>query len=420
MADPLRSLVALYRDAFGGLPARTWLLCCAAFLNRCGSMVVPFLGLYLHERFGFTAADSGLVVGLYGVGSFAGSWIGGKLTDRYGPIRLQIGALGSAAGWMMLMTQLDRPWLVVPAVFVLGFLNDMFRPGSNTAAAISCPPELRRRAMSLNRLALNLGWAFGPTIGGYLVQFDFRWMFVLDGGTSGIAALWLWKGLRGWNPPPPPKPSPPPGAADHGRADSPLRDRHFAGLMLANLLAMLAFMQYFTTGTRVFADLGYTEGQVGWILAVNPIVITICEMPTTFALRGRPALPLVAVGSLGIGIGYLTLLLPFGWVAIVFGMLVVAAAELLQMPLLGAYVNDHAPDHARGRYNGAYGMTFALALVLAPVLGGWIYEAAGQRTLWTCCGVLGGVAAMLFWSLRQARPSAAATAPATADEPRRE
>ena len=45
------SLLRLYRDAFGGLPQRTWLLCTAAFLNRCGSMVVPLLGPYLKREF---------------------------------------------------------------------------------------------------------------------------------------------------------------------------------------------------------------------------------------------------------------------------------------------------------------------------------------------------------------------------------
>ena len=386
-------ILSLYRAAFGGLPTLTWLLCAAAFLNRCGSMVVPFLGPYLKKQFQFSPTEAGLVIGLYGVGAFLGRWLGGRLTDRIGPVRLQILALASAALWMLLMTQCTTPVVLVPAVFVLGVLNDAFRPGSNTAAAISCPPELRRKALSLNRFALNLGWAFGPTIGGYLVQADFRLMFVVDGLTCGLAALWLWKGLRGWNPLPPPRP-----AADAGlpRTDRPLRDRHFLWLMAANLCVLLAFMQYFTTGARVFVDLGYTESEVGWLLAINPILITLFEMPVVHGLRRQRALPIVAVGAAVVGLGYLCMLLPFGAGAIVLAMIAVAAGELLQMPMLGAYVNDHAPDHARGAYNGAHGMTFTLALVLAPVLGGALYDAAGAAVLWWSCGGLGVVAALMF------------------------
>lgn len=397
----MRRLAALYRDAFGGLPRLTWLLAFAAFLNRCGAMVVPFLGLYLKDRFAFGPAEAGYVVGLYGVGAFVGSWLGGRLTDRIGPVRLQIGSLAATACWMLLMTQLQTPDPFVAAVFVLGVVNDAFRPGGNTAAAISCAPELRRKALSLNRLALNLGWAFGPTIGGYLVQVDFRLMFVVDGATCGLAALWLATGLHGWNPLPPPR------AAEELRQDQPHRDGHFLWLMASNVLVLLAFMQYFTTGSRVFEDSGYGKAQIGWFLAINPIMITLFEMPVVHALRGRPALPIVAMGSLVVGFGYLAMQLPIGAAAVVLAMVAVAAGELLQMPMLGAYVNDHAPDHARGAYNGAYGMTFTLALVLAPVLGGALYDAAGQSALWWGCVGSGALGALGFWVVRHRRPHAA-------------
>ncbi len=394
MVNPIRSVVALYRDAFGGLPTLTWLLAAGAFLNRCGSMVVPFLGPYLKHSFGFTPTEAGWVVALYGIGAFFGSWAGGRLTDTIGPVRLQIGALGCSGAWMLLMTQATTAWTLVPAVFVLGVLNDAFRPGTNTAAAISCPPELRRKALSLNRFALNLGWAFGPTIGGYLVAIEYRWMFVADGLTCGLAALWLWKGLRGWNPLPPPRPVQ--DAAAPRRADGPWRDRHFVLLMAANFCVLLAFMQYFTTGSRVFVDHGWSEHTVGWFLAINPILITLFEMPVVHGLQRSRALPLIAAGSLVVGLGYLCMLLPFGAAAIVCSMVVVACGELLQMPLLGAHVNDRAPDHARGAYNGAYGMTFTAALVAAPALGGMVYEAAGANTLWWACGALGALGAFAF------------------------
>ena len=43
----LRATFAHYRASFGGLPAITWLLCVAGFVNRAGAMVVPFLSLWL-------------------------------------------------------------------------------------------------------------------------------------------------------------------------------------------------------------------------------------------------------------------------------------------------------------------------------------------------------------------------------------
>jgi MFS family permease len=146
----------------------------------------------------------------------------------------------------------------------------------------------------------------------------------------------------------------------------------------------------------VFVDQGHGEAAVGWFLAINPILITLCEMPVVHALRRHTALPVIALGSLVVGAGYLCMLLPFGTGAIVLAMVVVAAGELLQMPLLGAHVNDHAPDHARGAYNGAYGMTFTLGLVLAPILGGALYDVAGATALWTACALSAALGAAMF------------------------
>ncbi|MCA8966219.1 MAG: MFS transporter [Planctomycetes bacterium] len=397
------NVIRLYRDAFSGLPARTWLLAIAGFLNRAGSMVVPFLGLYLKDRFGYTPTEAGAVVGLYGAGAFLGSWLGGWLADRLGPVRVQVVTLGAASVWMLLMSTITQPLALAAAVFVLGVVNDAFRPGAVTAAAISAEPHLRRKALSLNRLAVNAGWAFGPTIGGYLVTVDFSLMFVADGLTCGLAAIWLGTRLGGWNPAPPPH-------QDTGFLPlRPFKDRYFLGLMGANLIVLVAFMQYFTTGSRVLEDAGYSKSEVGWFLAINPIVITLFEMPLVHALMKKRALPLIALGSLVVGVGYLCMLLPLGWGALALAMLVVAVGELLQMPLLGSHLNDHAPAHLRGAYNGAYGMTFCLALILAPPLGGWTYDTFGSSALWWSCGAVGALASLWFWTLRR-REATAATA----------
>ncbi len=390
----LDRIVNLYRDAFGGLPRRTWLLCVAGFLNRCGSMVVPFLSLYLGKRFGFSVAEAGPIISAYGLGAVLGSLIGGRLADVLGPVVVQVVTLGATALWMLVMPWLHDPYVFAASVFVLGALYDAFRPGSITAVAVSCEPALRRKALSLNRLMMNAGWAFGPTIGGFLVRIDYTLMFYADAATCALAATFLWFLSRSWSPERVLR------AEGETRAGRPFRDRHFLLLMSCNLLVLVAFMQYFTTGPRHFEEaLGLDERTIGFLLAINPILITLFEMPIVHSLRARPALPIVALGSLVVGLGYLLLLPPLGATGVAMAMAVVAGGELLQMPVLGAYVNDHAPPHARGAYNGAYGMFFCLALVLAPWLGGLVYEGAGDSALWLACAAAGLLAALGFWRL---------------------
>lgn len=387
----LRATVAHYRASFGGLPPITWLLCVAGFVNRAGAMVVPFLSLWLGERFGYSVGEAGRLISLYGIGAVLGSLLGGRLADWLGPVRVQIVTLGASCVWMLLMTQVEQPLLLGASVFVLGVLNDAFRPGNITAVGGSCAPPLRRKALSLNRLALNAGWAIGPTVGGYLADVDFRLLFVVDGATCGFAALFLWLLLRNWRPDVPVR------AADDKRETSPRKDPHFVWLMVCTLLYLLAFMQYFSTESRWLEQtFGYDKSTIGWFLAINPVMIVLFELPAVHALREKRALPIVACGAFVTGLGYLLLVPSPGATLLVLSMVTIAVGEILQMPQLGAYVNDHAPPHARGAYNGAYTGMFSLGMVLAPWLGGELYDAAGADALWWACGGLCTVSALGF------------------------
>jgi len=410
MLRTIRWTVAIYRNSFSGLPAETWLLCAAAFINRCGAMVLPFLSIYLGTEFGYGVKEAGQIVALYGLGAVLGSWLGGRLADALGCITVQVVTLGGAGVWMFVLSRIEDPSLLGPGVFVLGTLNDAFRPGSVTAVAISVDADKRRKALALNRLMLNAGWAVGPTLGGFLILWgrppgdpDYERMFFADGATCLVSALFLAVLFRGFQQrrqsandqesTPQPQAGP-----TRVAGPGPFRDPHFLWLMALNFLVTTAFLQYFTTGSRIFKeDYGYNEETIGLLLAINPILITLLEMPVVHGLRHRAALPIIAIGSLAMGAGFLFFLpaMALGWVIV--ALLVVTLGEVLQMPLLGAYINDHAPARLRGAYNGAYGVSFALALVAAPAIGGWIYdEAGGATTLWWWCACAGIVSAIGF------------------------
>lgn len=413
---------SLFARVYGDLPALTWLVCAAAFVNRAGSMVVPFLSLWLGQRFGYSVADAGLVVSLYGLGACVGNLLGGRLVDRFGAVRVQVTTLAAAAAWMLLLSFADRPLLLGAGVFVLGVLNDAFRPANLAAVVASAPAEHRTRALTLNRLAVNAGWAIGPTVGGQLAMLDFRWLFVADGATCALAALLL---LR-WVPRDLDRrfADEDAGAGLPGAAPSPAspwRHGQFLLLLGCSVLFLLAFMQYFSTETRHLEQaLGFDESQIGWLLAINPVLITVLEMPLAHALRGRPQLPLVAFGSVLVGLAF-PLLAPASWAlgGVVLSLLVLTVGEMFYSPFLGAFVSDRAPPRARGSWLGAYGASFAFAFVLAPALGGLVYDGLGADALWFCCCGAGLLAAAGFLWLHRtwSPPSVGQFAGRTASSP---
>ena len=81
----LRATSQTYRNAYAGLSRSTWLLSLIMLINRSGTMVVPFMTLYLTSpAMGYSVGQAGVVFGLFGLGAFCGAYLGGKMTDRFG------------------------------------------------------------------------------------------------------------------------------------------------------------------------------------------------------------------------------------------------------------------------------------------------------------------------------------------------
>ena len=72
----------LYLKSISGLSREVWLLALVTFINRSGTMVIPFLSVYMTVQLGFTIVNVGWVLFCFGLGSLTGSYLGGYLTDK--------------------------------------------------------------------------------------------------------------------------------------------------------------------------------------------------------------------------------------------------------------------------------------------------------------------------------------------------
>ena len=179
-----------YKDSFSGLSKQVWLLSAVMLVNRSGAMVVPFLTLYLTVQLGFSKADAGWIMGAYGAGSITGTYIGGMLTNHMGFYRVQLFSLiGTAIMFWLLLTIQDF-WAFAAVIFLTSLVADIFRPANMVAVGAYSKPENRTRSFALVRLAINLGYAIGPAVGGFIILYSsYQWLFIIDGATCAMAAL---------------------------------------------------------------------------------------------------------------------------------------------------------------------------------------------------------------------------------------
>ncbi|MBL7985010.1 MAG: MFS transporter, partial [Flavobacteriales bacterium] len=148
----MRSLItalAFYKASFAGFSRGIWLLTFITFVNRAGTMVVPFMSLYLTKDMGLSLDQVGWIMSCFGAGSVLGSWVGGKLTDKLGFYDVMIGALVTSG---LAFFGLQHVHGFVPfciGVFLLMLLSDAFRPALFVAIRSYAKPADRTRAVTL-------------------------------------------------------------------------------------------------------------------------------------------------------------------------------------------------------------------------------------------------------------------------------
>jgi MFS family permease len=391
----LRYVLRTYRAAFAGLPREVWLLAGVALVNRSGSMVLPFISLYLTEERGFSIALAGKLLALYGVGSMAGSWLGGWASDRFGADRTMALSLIVSGGCFVNLGLQRSTWAIALGVLVLSTTSEMFRPAAMISMAERAPERLEVRAFALLRLAINLGLTVGPAVGGLLAVHGYLWLFLADAATSWAAAALLRSLPKATGE----------GHATKSRAtaaSSPWDDRPFLLLLaMAFVLAAVFFQIVSTVPLYLRHAYALREDAIGALLALNAVIVVLFEMVLVHSAEGRARMPRIALGCFLVCAGFG--LMPFGTslAYAAFTILVWSVGEMLALPLINAVVADRASQGSRGRYLGLYTMSFSTAFVLSPAAGTWVYQHVGRDTLWYGVLLLGVPLALAALALRR-------------------
>lgn len=387
-------ILRLYRDAFGGLPPEVWRVALALLVNRAGTMVLPFLGLYLVGPLGLTTGRAGALLAVWGVGSIVGSWAGGALCARLGPLKVQelsliLGGLG------LLVLPLARSLaFLVPLLFAVSAVSDAFRPASMTSAIELAPAEMRTRSLALVRMAANFGMAIGPAVGGVLAAIDYRWLFVVDGATCFLAAAVLIRSI-------PAQRRAVPAAVREAHGLAAHRDVAFVAYLGVVFVTALVFFQIFSTLPVYLAkERGFDEPRIGLVFAVNAALVVALEMVVVRALERRDPAPIVATGCVLLCAGFALTGVAPSFPAVLATVVVWTVGEMLLLPFSNGLVAQRAPAGRGGEYMGWFTATYSLAFIVAPPLGFAAYGRFGGRALWL------GVAALAIPTAFAARRAA--------------
>ncbi|RYY18949.1 MAG: MFS transporter [Chitinophagaceae bacterium] len=397
----LKATAQTYRNAYSGLSRSTWLLSVVMLINRSGTMVVPFMTLYLtSDEMGYTIGQAGIVFGLFGLGAFSGAWCGGKLTDRIGYYPVQLIALIGGGFLFIILGQVKTYPLICLFTFLVSFVGEAFRPANSAAIAFYSSAENRTRSYALNRLAINLGWALGSAMGGILAKVNYELLFWVDGATNITAALVMWGALK------PVKKEPVVKTAVEKPLLSAYRDKTYLFFISITIVFAVCFFQIFTNLPVFFRkNMQLSEPYIGFLMATNGVIIALVEMVMVYKLEGkRNSLVYITGGVALAGLSFWLLNLPGPAVLVAFLMIfLITFGEIFAMPFMNSYWISRTQLSNRGQYAGLYAMAWSAAQTLGPMGGAQLAEHAGFNVLWWVTGGVSITAALSFRALRKRR-----------------
>ncbi|MCF6168985.1 MFS transporter [Lutibacter sp.] len=391
-----------YQNSFKGLSKEVWWLALITFINRAGTMVLPFLSLYLTENLKLSLSQVGWIMSSFGLGSLLGSYLGGKLTDKIGFYRVMFWSL-LTTGFLFISLQFITTFIgFVIGMFITMAIADTFRPAMFVSLKAYSKPENQTRSLTLIRLAINLGFSFGPFLGGMIIAtLDYSGLFWVDGITCIVAILLMRIVLKqkefhlkkiNQN------------SENEIQITSVYKDKPYWVFLVVVFLMGFIFLQLFTTMPLYYKNVHHlTEVEIGLIMAINGFLIFLFEMPLIHYIEKKllNKLKIITWSLVLFALSFLVLDISTWAGVLIVSMLLITLGEMLAFPFTNNFAMNRSPEGKEGRYLALYTMAFSMAHIFSAKTGMEVIARFGFDINWYLMGSLGLIAAILMLWLKR-------------------
>lgn len=398
--------------------ASRWRVVAAGFLSMTvaagiGWFVFPVYLPVLSQEFGWSMADLGLAVTVWGLVGAAFSPVCGSWIDRYGARAVMAGGTLVQAASVLLLSRMEELWhlYAILAVFALGNVACTQVPVQTVISQWF--DRSRGRAMGLALLGIGVGGFIMPNLAGlFLEHGGWRRGYVFF-AIMMLAALlpillWIRRGPGTEDVEPKGGPAQGAGAEDEApdlTAREAVRTRSFWTVGLADAVIGLVFavvtvhMVAFSTHagidvrTATFAFSIFVAVQSAGILAFAALSDAVPIRPNMVVCYGAPALAMLLLFRLEVPLALLAF-------AVVAGICGGGRTALYPLALGHCFGVRHL-----GSIFGWLNVPFLVGTALGPPAAGYAFDRLGHYTfVFAACAVLSIVSAACISLIRNERP----------------
>ena len=382
-------------------PRLFWIVVAISFVDRIGNtLLFPFFALYITQKFSVGMTQAGILLGMSSLFGLIGSTIGGALTDKFGRKQLILFGLVFSAISSLSLGLVDSLSAMYPLMIFVGLLSSVSHPAHDAMIADILPDKQRQEGFGILRVVGNLSWIIGPTIGGFLANINFFYLFLIDAVISCIVAAIIFRVI------PETKPEP------HAHAESEtllqtvagyrivFRDLAYMAFMLAGMLMLVVYQQMYGTLSVYLRDNhGISPSGYGFLMTTSAITVILFQFWVTRVIKHRPPFLMMALGTFFYMIGFTLFGMVAAYSLFALNIVIITIGEMIVMPTSQALAANFAPSAMRGRYMAIFGLSWAIPSTVGPGAAGYILDNYNPDLLWYIGGAICALSVLAYYAL---------------------
>jgi MFS family permease len=383
-------------------PSQFWLLFWGLLISTIGSsMIWPFLMVFVSKRLTLPLTAAASVMAFNSFAAVVFTFVAGPVTDKLGRKGVMVVSLLGNGLVYLLYLSASTYWQFAVAATLAGTFNPLFRVGADAMLADLIPEHNRIDAYSLLRLSNNLGVAIGPAIGGFLASSSYTIAFLC--ATTGMVTYGLLMLVIGKETIPSKSNASEqqPVSRKFGGYPDIFRDRpYILFIVIFTMIQICAAFVWILLSVYSNQQYGMPESQYGFLPTLNGIMIVLMQLWITDRTRRRSTFSMLALGSAFYGAATFSIAFMTGFWGFMASMFVMTIGEMILMPTSSTFAANMAPADMRGRYMSLYTLTWAISTGVGSILGGFLSDTLGPRSIWYGGGVIGLISVTGFIALK--------------------
>jgi MFS family permease len=390
-----------FNKIYHEFPRLFWVVVGVSFIDRIGgTLLFPFFALYITQKFNVGMTEAGVLLGLSSLFGLIGSTIGGALTDKFGRKQLILFGLIFSALSTLTFGFVNDLNTLYPLMVVVGLLSSVAHPAHDAMIADILPESRRQEGFGVLRVAGNLAWIIGPTIGGIVANIDFFYLFVIDAVISCVVAVIVFRLI----------PETKPEAQSHTESESiwqsligyrvAIKDLAYMAFIVACMLMLIVYQQMYSSLSVYLRDNhGTSPSGYGFLMTTSAITVIFFQIWVSRVIKFRSPFLMMALGTVFYMIGFTLFGVVTVYALFALNIVIITIGEMIIMPTSQALAANFAPETMRGRYMAIFGLSWAIPSTIGPGAAGYILDNYNPNLLWFICGALCGLSVLAYYAL---------------------